>query len=263
MRGDLRPSRTALTLTRSPDYRGHGTMPFHRDAPTHVRFRSHHPSSRQFQPIRRHRQQTPPNARRPPGSRLDSVAIRPGADVREIIVACNDADSVGNCANWLDPSLRDKVRISPGGTCRSDSVRVALLATSPDIEWVAVHDAARPLAPREMIDRTFAAALQYGAAATALAAHLTIKQAFAPLPAKVLRTLPRRELWAMQTPQAMRRRDLLEAYSACKIPLEEITDDVQLLELAGKNVYLVQGDEKNLKITTALDLQIARILMES
>ncbi len=187
----------------------------------------------------------------------------PRADVREIIVACNDADSVGNCANWLDPSLRDKVRISPGGTCRSDSVRVALLATSPDIEWVAVHDAARPLAPREMIDRTFAAALQYGAAATALAAHLTIKQAFAPLPAKVLRTLPRRELWAMQTPQAMRRRDLLEAYSACKIPLEEITDDVQLLELAGKNVYLVQGDEKNLKITTALDLQIARILMES
>jgi 2-C-methyl-D-erythritol 4-phosphate cytidylyltransferase len=141
-------------------------------------------------------------------------------------------------------------------------VRVALLATSPEIEWVAVHDAARPLAGKEMIDRTFAGAVKYGAAAAALAAHLTIKQASGPLPAKVLRTLPRQELWAMQTPQAMRRRDLLDAYSSCKIPLAEMTDDVQMLELAGKEVYLVQGEEKNLKITTALDLQIAQILME-
>jgi 2-C-methyl-D-erythritol 4-phosphate cytidylyltransferase len=187
----------------------------------------------------------------------------PRADVREVVVACNFPEAVAECVKSLDGSLRGKVQVCPGGTCRSDSVRVGLLATSPEIEWVAVHDAARPLTGKAVIDRTFAAAVAHGAAAAALPAHLTIKRATGPLPAKVLMTLPRQELWVMQTPQAMRRQDLLEAYAGCKIPLGEITDDVQLLELAGKAVYLVEGEEKNIKITTALDLQIAHLLMQS
>jgi 2-C-methyl-D-erythritol 4-phosphate cytidylyltransferase len=185
------------------------------------------------------------------------------ADVRQIVVACNFGELVHQCAQFLDEPGRKKLKVCLGGTCRADSVRVGLLATSPEMEWVAVHDAARPLAGKELIDRTFAAAERYGAAAAALPAHLTIKQAAGPLPAKVRRTLPRQELWAMQTPQAMRRADLIDAYAKCPISLQEVTDDVQLLELAGMEVYLVEGEEKNLKITTALDLQIAQNLMES
>jgi len=184
-------------------------------------------------------------------------------DVREIIVACNDAEAVRACAETLEIAVRGKVRVCSGGTCRADSVRMGLLASSDWIEWVAVHDAARPLASPALIDRTFAAAVKYGAAAAALPAHLTIKQATGPLPAKVQWTLPRQQLWAMQTPQAMRRRDLRDAYAACSISLSDVTDDVQLLELAGMDVWLVQGEEKNLKITTPLDLQIAHILMDS
>jgi 2-C-methyl-D-erythritol 4-phosphate cytidylyltransferase len=77
----------------------------------------------------------------------------------------------------------------------------------------------------------------------------------------VQRTLQRDQLWAMQTPQAMRRRDLLSAFDSCPLPLDQITDDVQLLELAGKPVWLVDGEERNLKITNPIDLQIAAALL--
>jgi 2-C-methyl-D-erythritol 4-phosphate cytidylyltransferase len=86
---------------------------------------------------------------------------------------------------------------------------------------------------------------------------LTIKQATGPLPAKVQQTLPRSTLWAMQTPQIVRRIDLFEAFDRCPIPLEEVTDDVQLLELIGKDVWLIPGQEQNLKITTAMDVHLA------
>jgi 2-C-methyl-D-erythritol 4-phosphate cytidylyltransferase len=154
-------------------------------------------------------------------------------------------------------------RIVPceGGTCRAVSVRNALLAISPEIEWVAVHDAARPLVSQDLIDRTLAAAVRFGAAVPALAVAQTIRRAQGPLPAKSSGVVSRSELWAMQTPQIMRRRDLLEGYKRCTVALEEITDDVQLLELAGKEVWIVQGEERNLKITTPIDLLIARTVL--
>ena len=151
--------------------------------------------------------------------------------------------------------------ICPGGSCRAESVLNALRHVSDDVEWVAIHDAARPLVSQDLIDRTLAAAVAHGAAAPALPVSLTIKQAKAPLPAKIDRTIPRGDLFAMQTPQIMRRADLLAAYEKCPMPLDQITDDVQLLELIGKEVWLVPGDDRNLKITTPLDLKIAELLM--
>lgn len=114
-----------------------------------------------------------------------------------------------------------------------------------------------------MIDRTFSQAQIHGAVAAASPVHLTIKQATGPLPAPVRQTLPRHELWAMQTPQVMRRSDLLAAFEACPLPLDQVTDDVQLLELAGKPVWLVAGEERNLKITTPMDLEIAGALLQA
>ena len=152
---------------------------------------------------------------------------------------------------------------APGGSSRAHSVWNALRLVSEQIEWVAIHDAARPLISQGLIDRTLIAAEEYGAAVPALPVHLTIKQATGPLPAKVERTIPRQTLWAMQTPQIMRRAALLDAFEQCPIPLEQVTDDVQLIELAGGAVWLVQGEERNLKITTAADLQIAQMHLQS
>jgi 2-C-methyl-D-erythritol 4-phosphate cytidylyltransferase len=152
-----------------------------------------------------------------------------------------------------------RVTFCVGGDCRAESVRNALQQAPAEAQWVAVHDAARPLISQALIDRTFAAAITHGAAVPALPVALTIKQAAGPLPAKVVRTIPRHDLWAMQTPQAMRRADLEAAYETCPLPLAEITDDAQLLELAGKEVWLVTGEERNLKITTPADRRIAEM----
>lgn len=176
-------------------------------------------------------------------------------DVTLLLIATSSESAMrgamGDLAN--DP----RVKFVPGGASRADSVRAALAHVPAEIEWVAVHDAARPLVSAELIDRVLLAAQQHGAAAPAMAVSLTIKEATGPLPAKVERTVPRSSLWAMQTPQIARRAALLGAMSNCPIPADQITDDMQVLELAGQAVWLVQGEEQNLKITTQLDLELA------
>jgi 2-C-methyl-D-erythritol 4-phosphate cytidylyltransferase len=155
-----------------------------------------------------------------------------------------------------------RIQFCPGGETRAHSVYQGLKLIPKEVEWVAVHDAARPLVSAELIESTLAAAIKHGAAVPALAVSLTIKQATGPLPAKVDRTIARHALWSMQTPQIMRRTDLLEAFEKCPIPLDQVTDDVQLLELFGKDVWLVSGEERNLKITTAMDLRVAEMWLE-
>ncbi len=188
-------------------------------------------------------------------------------DVAHVIVATNDFTAT-HATLTASPSneailANPKLNICAGGAHRAESVRSALAQVPGDVEWVAVHDAARPLISAELIDRTFAAAVAHGAAVPAMPVHLTVKQATGPLPAKVMRTLPRHELWAMQTPQVMRRAELSAAFATCPLPLEKVTDDVQVLELAGKEVWLVAGEERNLKITTASDIRLAEMYLEA
>jgi 2-C-methyl-D-erythritol 4-phosphate cytidylyltransferase len=184
-------------------------------------------------------------------------------DVKQVIIAAGDDSDVARERHpaWLE-LLRDPriVRV-PGGASRAHSVLAALQSVNESIEWVAVHDAARPLVSHDLVDRTLALARQHGAAVPAMPVALTIKKAHGPLPAKSLCTVPRHELWAMQTPQIARRRDLLVAYDRCPVPLDQVTDDMQLIELAGGEVYLAAGEERNLKITTQMDLLVAEMLL--
>jgi 2-C-methyl-D-erythritol 4-phosphate cytidylyltransferase len=186
-------------------------------------------------------------------------AFLPREDVAEIIIATNQRAMIEEAIAQLaypESILKSpKLRWCDGGETRAHTVKIATdEATS---EWIAIHDAARPLTSQDLIDRVFACAEQKGASAPAMPVALTIKEAQGPLPTKILRTVPRARLWAMQTPQVMRRSALIDSYAACSLPLDQITDDVQLLELAGQAVTLVAGEERNLKITTPLDLDIA------
>ena len=149
-----------------------------------------------------------------------------------------------------------------GGANRAQSVLYGLRAIPDNIEWVAIHDAARPLVSQELIDRTFAAALHYGAAAPAMPVNLTVKEVAGELPAQVQRTVPRQNLYALQTPQIMRRTDLIQAFKKCPLPLNQITDDLQLIELIGLPAWLVRGEDRNLKITTTIDLKFAEIFLK-
>src|SRR5581483_372420 len=87
-----------------------------------------------------------------------------------------------------------RLNFSFGGSCRAESVRRGLSMVPDNVEWSAVHDAARPLISQELIDRTLAAAIEHGAAVPALPVGLTIRQATPPLPARVIRTVPRQDL---------------------------------------------------------------------
>jgi 2-C-methyl-D-erythritol 4-phosphate cytidylyltransferase len=177
-------------------------------------------------------------------------------DVLAAVLAVSDERAIRAA---LGPLANDaRVRFVPGGPCRARSVEAAASAVPAEIEWVAIHDAARPLVSQGLIDRVLAQAIARGAAAPALPVALTVKEAAGPLPAMVTRTVPRTTLWAMQTPQVMRRADLLAAIAACPVPLDLVTDDLQLLELARRPVWLVEGEERNLKLTTQMDLEMAR-----
>jgi 2-C-methyl-D-erythritol 4-phosphate cytidylyltransferase len=178
-------------------------------------------------------------------------------DVREIVIPTGDCPAV---EQLLGPIARHaKLRLCDGGATRAHSVWNGARCAGEQSEWVAVHDAARPLVSQALMDRTLRAAATHGAAVPACPVHLTIKQATGPLPARVERTLPRAQLWAMQTPQIMRRAALLDAFAACPIRLADVTDDVQLIELAGGEVWLVEGEESNLKITTPADIRLAEL----
>jgi len=177
-------------------------------------------------------------------------------DVGEIVIATRDEKG-------LRGVLKSDPRISfcQGGDCRAESVGNALKTVSKSMGYVAIHDAARPVVSQELIERVWAAAKEQGAAVPAMAMTSTIKLAGNSLPTRAMGTLPRQMLWAVQTPQMGRRVDFLEAIERCPIPLEEVTDDAQLLELAGKDVWIVEGEERNLKITTRVDLEVANAIL--
>jgi 2-C-methyl-D-erythritol 4-phosphate cytidylyltransferase len=183
------------------------------------------------------------------------------SDVGQVLLPTNQRERIEPVLHDESGRVDQRVTFSAGGASRAESVLSALRLVPDRFEWVAVHDAARPLVSAGLIDRTFAAARQHGAAVPSLPVTLTVKQAHGPLPARAERTIPRHTLWAMQTPQIMRRADLLAAYESCPLPLGEVTDDTQLLELAGREVWLVEGEERNLKITTATDMHLAEMWM--
>ena len=151
------------------------------------------------------------------------------------------------------------VEIVTGGAERADSVRNALARVRPEVEFVAVHDAARPLLVPEWIDRVFQAAEQTGAAILATPVTQTLKRARADQ--TIEQTVSRAGLWAAQTPQVFRRELLLEAY-AQQGNLQP-TDEAQLVEQLGHPIALVEGSSLNLKITTDSDFRLAEVALDA
>jgi 2-C-methyl-D-erythritol 4-phosphate cytidylyltransferase len=155
------------------------------------------------------------------------------------------------------------ISIAAGGAERSDSVKNGLATLPADVDFVAVHDAARPCVDSATIDRTFQAAFAAGAAIAAVPSASTLKRASrgsadqAPL---IAATLPRDDVWLAQTPQVFRRDWYEEALN--RHGHERVTDDAQWLERLGKPVALVRGSDLNLKITTQDDLILAEAILQ-
>jgi 2-C-methyl-D-erythritol 4-phosphate cytidylyltransferase len=145
-----------------------------------------------------------------------------------------------------------------GGASRSASVRNALAAVG-DVEAVAVHDAARPLAAPELFTATLAALEHADAAIAAARVTDTIKEAGPD--GVVVRTHDRERLWAIQTPQAFRAAVLRRALDVPDDVLAQATDDAWLVERAGGSVCVVEAAPANFKVTTPHDLTVAEQML--
>jgi 2-C-methyl-D-erythritol 4-phosphate cytidylyltransferase len=164
----------------------------------------------------------------------------------------------------LPPSARAPAGVTAvvGGEVRSDSVKRALAACA-DGDPVLVHDAARPLLTAELAASVLSAlGADHDADAAVAAAPVsdTVKQV-QPGSDVVIRTLERRGLWAVQTPQVFRRGALERALDVPAEVLAQATDDAWLIERAGGKVIVVPASEENIKVTTPLDLQLAELLL--
>jgi 2-C-methyl-D-erythritol 4-phosphate cytidylyltransferase len=146
-----------------------------------------------------------------------------------------------------------------GGASRSESVRNALEA-APEATVVVVHDAARPLAGSDLVQRCLEA-LEPGVDGAIAAAPMTDTVKEAGEGGRVLRTLDRSVLWAIQTPQAFRADALRQALAVDDAALAAATDDASLVEAAGGTIVVVEAPRENLKITSEADLLVAEALL--
>ena len=154
----------------------------------------------------------------------------------------------------------DKVTaVVAGGKDRPASVSNGLTALSDKVKLAAIHDGARPLISWQVIDRAVRAANTYSAAAPAIPVKDTIKMVQGGI---VKETPERKHLYAVQTPQVFDFDLLRGALKKAEADKAEITDDCSAVERMGMSVKIVEGDERNLKITTPMDLTIAKMLLE-
>ena len=180
------------------------------------------------------------------------AALRAVAGVEEIVVALP--------AEALDAAPPGTLAVA-GGETRSESVRQALRSSGGG-DPVIVHDAARPLASAELFERLLSQLAGHGVDAVIAATPVsdTVKEVSED-GRTVARTLDRRRLWAVQTPQVFRRATLERALAVPDDTLKQATDDAWLVEHLGGTVEVVDAGPRNIKVTTPTDLRLAELLL--
>ena len=152
----------------------------------------------------------------------------------------------------------DNIRVIAGGERRQDSVRFGVEAAD-GADVVVVHDAVRPFVRQEWISQVIDRCINNDGAIVALSVSDTLKKV---VDGRISETIPRDNIWQAQTPQAFRRELLMEVYASVDWENVYVTDEAQLLEIAGKSVAIVPGSSENFKITTQDDWSKAEVIWE-
>ena len=179
--------------------------------------------------------------------------------VDEIIVAAQKEMLEEVAELCSSAQLHKRVRVVCGGATRTESVLAAALETNPKSKLIAVHDGARPLVIPAEFDQVIRYACKTYAAAPAIPVTDTIK--VADESGLITGTPDRKTLFAVQTPQVFRAEILKAALQAVVNAGGEVTDDCAAVEQLGKQVYLMEGNRENIKITT-IDLAIAEAILK-
>jgi 2-C-methyl-D-erythritol 4-phosphate cytidylyltransferase len=187
------------------------------------------------------------------------AAFENAKSVSQIIVVARE-DRRGEIENIVRNQNWKKVgSVLTGGEHRQDSVRAGISHLDGNAQYVAVHDAARPLITPEQIERVFRQCRAHGAAASAEAVTDTLKRADVDL--AVAGAVDRDRLYSMQTPQIFERNLLEQAYRAVADEKLSVTDEVSAVESLGRKVVLVPNDDFNFKITYPRDLPLAEFVL--
>ena len=189
------------------------------------------------------------------------TSLQLAEEVDEIVVAVREEDLVEISRLCHTYGITKCAKVVRGGESRVHSVLLAALEASPDSALLAVQDGARPLVTPELIGRVVHAAARCGAAAPAVAVKDTVKTVRAD--GAVAETLERDALRAVQTPQVFESSLLKAALQAALESGAPVTDDCSAVERLGKAVFLVEGEEENLKITTPVDLILAEAILRA
>ena len=180
--------------------------------------------------------------------------------IHEVILVLPAEESAGFVSAAGKYGLRKVARVIPGGATRADSVKRGLMAIRPaTVEIVAVHDGVRPFVTVEEIDAVVAAAQTVGAAILVAPVTDTIKQVEDH---RVVKTLDRGGLRRALTPQCFRYDVLRQAYQAADATDPAVTDESVLVEKLGIPVSFVEGNSRNIKITTVEDLAVAEAILD-
>ena len=148
--------------------------------------------------------------------------------------------------------------IVPGGSSRLLSSFAGVMAVESDTSVIAIHDGARPLVTEKIIKDAVWGAYLHGAAVPGIPVKDTIKQAESSV---VTDTPERRKLFAVQTPQCFRADVIRAALADAVKNAPDVTDDCMAVERLGGRIFLTEGSEENLKITTPLDMAVAELIM--
>lgn len=150
--------------------------------------------------------------------------------------------------------IKQGVILVEGGKERRDSVLNGLVKVGKDINYVLVHDGARPFITKELVLKVLKELKKYPAVVPAVAATDTLKLVKKGV---VKKTLDRKCIYAVQTPQGFKKDLLLKAYKTVK---KKVTDDAKMIELLNKTVRVIAGDPHNFKITYLQDLKLAKAI---
>jgi len=159
-------------------------------------------------------------------------------------------------------SLSKIVKVIVGGQMRQDSVRKGIEAIENSCRWILIHDGVRPLVTEGLIAKVINAAKEFRAVITGLPVKDTVKEVDER--GRVAKSLDRRHVWAIQTPQIFRCEDIHLAHQeALKHGWVGATDDAHLVEKLGIPIEVIEGEETNIKVTTPKDLEFARLLIST
>jgi 2-C-methyl-D-erythritol 4-phosphate cytidylyltransferase len=183
---------------------------------------------------------------------------RPDVSQTILVVAPEDMD-------WFRETFKAnlafmEITVVAGGKSRAESVRNGITAISKPAEFIAVHDAARPLLTAKWIDQVFSAAATYQAAIPGLTISSTVKRVGKD--AIISSTVDREGLVQAQTPQVFAATLLQRAFASCRNPAAA-TDEASLVEAISEPVHVIDGWPMNIKITTNEDFRLAELFLNA